>query len=93
MVDNRCCKTVATCCRDQLRRSLAVQTQGRLALDDMRADFQRLTQQLAARKEAPSLASQEASDTAGAPSAPSMHLQQHAPAARLKHRTSHAGMS
>lgn len=53
-------------CRDQLRRSLGVQMQGRKALDEMRLEFEHLTQQLAAGRKGPSLALQEeASDTAG----------------------------
>lgn len=55
------------CCRDQLRRSLATQTQGRKALDEMRGDCERLTRQLAAARMRPSSHSscEEASDTAG----------------------------
>lgn len=53
-------------CRDQLRRSLAVQMQGRKALDEMRLEFEHLTQQLAAARKGPSLAlREETSDTAG----------------------------
>ena len=54
-------------CREQLRRSLAVQTEGRKALESMRIDFERLTQQLAAATKEASYAAQEeeAFDSAG----------------------------
>lgn len=53
-------------CREQLRRSLAVQMEGRKSLEAMRADFERLTQQLAAATQGSSQATQEeALDSAG----------------------------
>ncbi len=53
-------------CREQLRRSLAVQMDGRKSLEAMRADFERLTQQLAAATQGSSQATQEeALDSAG----------------------------
>ncbi|CAL5228925.1 g12152 [Coccomyxa viridis] len=45
--------------KEQLRRSLAVQMEGRKSLEAMRADFERLTQQLAAATQGSSQATQE----------------------------------
>lgn len=62
------------CCREQLRRSLAVQMEGRKSLEAMRADFERLTQQLAAATQGSSQATQEeALDSAGQSPAGLLH--------------------